>query len=64
VVSQRRVGQIQPIVVRVVVRGARAHRDDESALLAHVRPLPAKMPLSVGGVVLLPSSSHRFSFTR
>jgi len=63
VVSQRRVGQIQPIVVRVVVR-ARAHRDGEAALLALVRALPAKMPLSVGGVVLLPSSSHRFSFTR
>jgi len=64
VVSQRRVGQIQPIIVRVVVRGERAHRGGEAALLALVRALPAKMPLAVGGVVLLPSSSHCASFTR
>jgi hypothetical protein len=55
---------MQPIVVRVVVHGARAHRGGEAALLALVRALPAKMPLPVGGVVLFPASSHRFSFTR
>jgi len=55
---------MQPIVVRVVVRGARAHRGGEAAHLVLVRALPAKMPLPVGGVVLFPASPHRFSFTR